>query len=86
MPSLTIKGSKKYISYLSKHLIKEHPSTKKRMSVHTPLSEKVLKMPMDRKKYMKKSTAKKARRKGEITVPYKVKGGKMYYQNRKVKR
>ena len=33
MAQLTIKGNKKYIKYLSKHLKKEHPSTKKRMNV-----------------------------------------------------
>jgi len=33
MPSLTISGKKKYIADLSKHLRKEHPSTKKRMKV-----------------------------------------------------
>ena len=33
MAQLTIKGKKKYIKYLSEHLKKEHPSTKKRMSV-----------------------------------------------------
>lgn len=38
-------------------------------------------MPMDRKMYMKKSTAKAARRKGERVVKY-MKG----YQLRKVKR
>lgn len=31
MAELEIKGSKKYISYLYKHLRKEHPSTRKRM-------------------------------------------------------
>jgi hypothetical protein len=39
-------------------------------------------MPMNKKMYLKKSTAKKARRKGETTVPYKYKG-KKYYQNKK---
>jgi len=33
MAELEIKGTKKYIQYLSKHLVKEHPSTKKRMKV-----------------------------------------------------
>jgi len=33
MAEIEIKGSKKYISYLSKHLKKEHPSVKKRMKV-----------------------------------------------------
>ena len=33
MPKIEIKGSKKYIEYLSKHLKKEHPSTKKRMKI-----------------------------------------------------
>ena len=41
-------------------------------------------MPMDRKKYRKKSTAQAARRKGEMTVPYRH-GGMMYYQNRRRK-
>lgn len=31
--TLEIKGSPKYINYLSKHLVKEHPSTKKRMTL-----------------------------------------------------
>ncbi len=39
-------------------------------------------MPMYKNMYRKKSTARKARRKGETTVPYKHKG-KMYYQNKK---
>ena len=39
-------------------------------------------MPMDRKMYKKKSTAKKARRKGETTVKYKH-GKMMYYQNKR---
>jgi len=33
MPSLSIHGSAKYLKYLSSHLKKEHPSTKKRMRV-----------------------------------------------------
>jgi len=33
MAKIEIKGSKKYIKYLSKHLKKEHPSVKKRMKV-----------------------------------------------------
>lgn len=33
MQKLIIKGNKKYINYLSKHLKKEHPSTKKKMSI-----------------------------------------------------
>ena len=33
MAKLTIKGSKKYVDYLSTHLKKEHPSTKKKMTV-----------------------------------------------------
>jgi hypothetical protein len=28
---IIIKGTKKYVNYLSKHLRKEHPSTRKRM-------------------------------------------------------
>lgn len=39
-------------------------------------------MPMYKKMYRKKTTASKARRKGETTVPYKRKG-KTYYQNKK---
>lgn len=31
MPTLTIKGKKKYIKEMYTHLKKEHPSTKKRM-------------------------------------------------------
>lgn len=33
MATLTIKGNRKYIGYLSKHLKIEHPSTKKKMKV-----------------------------------------------------
>ena len=33
MARIIIRGDKKYIGYLSEHLKKEHPSTKKRMSV-----------------------------------------------------
>ena len=33
MAKLIIKGTKKYIDYMQKHLKKEHPSTKKRMKV-----------------------------------------------------
>lgn len=33
MASLEIKGNKAYIKYLSKHLKKEHPSTRRRMEV-----------------------------------------------------
>ena len=33
MARLVIRGNKKYIANLSKHLRKEHPSTKKRMRV-----------------------------------------------------
>ena len=33
MAELEIKGTDKYIKYLSKHLIREHPSTKKRMKI-----------------------------------------------------
>ena len=33
MAELSIKGNKKYIRYLSNHLKKEHPSTKRRMEV-----------------------------------------------------
>jgi hypothetical protein len=35
MASLEIKGTEQYIKRLSKHLKKEHPSTKKRMKVKT---------------------------------------------------
>jgi hypothetical protein len=31
MPEISIKGNKKYISYLFHHLRKEHPSTRKRI-------------------------------------------------------
>lgn len=33
MAKIVIKGSKKYVSYLSKHLLKEHPSTKRKLKV-----------------------------------------------------
>ena len=33
MSKIVISGNKKYIENLSKHLKKEHPSTKKRMKV-----------------------------------------------------
>ena len=42
MAEIEIKGTKKYIKYLSKHLVKEHPSVKKRMKVEgiTPKKKK----------------------------------------------
>jgi hypothetical protein len=33
MPKIIIKGRKEYINYLSNHLRKEHPSTRRRMQV-----------------------------------------------------
>jgi len=33
MKEVVIKGTNRYIDYLSKHLVKEHPSTKKRMKI-----------------------------------------------------
>jgi len=33
MPKIIIKGDKKYVNRLSKHLKKEHPSTRKKMTV-----------------------------------------------------
>jgi len=33
MPKIIIEGDKKYVKRLSEHLLKEHPSTKKRMKV-----------------------------------------------------
>jgi len=33
MPKIIIKGNKRYVDRLSKHLKKEHPSTRKRMMV-----------------------------------------------------
>ena len=34
MPKLTIKGDKKYVNRMFVHLKKEHPSTRRRMSVN----------------------------------------------------
>jgi len=47
MAELEIKGTNKYIKYLSKHLKIEHPSTKKRMEVE-------LDMPCGKKKKKRK--------------------------------
>jgi len=33
MAEISIKGNKKYIKRLSKHLVKEHPSVKKKIKV-----------------------------------------------------
>ena len=35
MKALIITGDERYIRYLFKHLLKEHPSTKKRMVIRT---------------------------------------------------
>jgi len=41
MARLSIRGNRTYVSRLSKHLKKEHPSTKKRMKV--TLNNKIVK-------------------------------------------
>ena len=48
MPKLVIKGEKKYIDKMFRHLRKEHPSTKERM----------VKFDKDRKKKLKKKREK----------------------------